>query len=136
VKPQPDKPAFKMRIKTMNISIWKDKISTQVSHLRQMNLVLKFLAKTETARMNCLLYSRISFVKTGFSIGNRIFYNKFWVVLENQHNPIWKESLSAIKVASLQALACVMHWAFATLINRILMFIYYRKSKKPTINDK
>jgi len=42
-----------------------------------MNLILEFLAKTETARMNCLLYSRISFVKTGFSIVNRIFSTNF-----------------------------------------------------------
>jgi hypothetical protein len=30
VKPQPDKPAFKTRIKNRDIAIWKDKLSTQV----------------------------------------------------------------------------------------------------------
>jgi len=77
VKSQPDKPAFKRVQKNKNITIWKDKLSTQVFHLRQTNLVLEFLAKTEPARMNCLRYSRNSFVKTGFIIGNRIFSTNF-----------------------------------------------------------
>jgi hypothetical protein len=119
---------------------WKDKLSAQVFHLRQMNLVLGFPAKTETARINCLLYSRNSFVQTGFSIRNRIFSTNFWIVLENQHNPIWKKLLSAIRSRKLSGSRPCNARSFrlnlCTLIKEYRCLFITETPKKPTINDK